>query len=262
MRLAAWSTSTSQPCNVNDDPWVEAYVGVTGNVVLDLFTDSPPPPPLGNAGWTHDDHRPRTPRAIGRTRRSQAGRMGASGRIRRGAFGLFPGALGWQATARTGLEDLPRTAVQSDKAGLRAVAGRASPFGDYLAARAAHRCPRLHRTSGTTGQAMNLALSARDCAITEIVGARAQALAGLGPGMMVVHCLNYQMWMGGLTDHMTLETHGRDGGCPFGVGASELLVRTILETGIDAISCTPSYPSVLRTGGGRKIPGLGLPISG
>jgi phenylacetate-CoA ligase len=91
---------------------------------------------------------------------------------------------------------------------------------------------------------MTLALSARDCEITEIVGARAQALAGLGPGITVVHCLNYQMWMGGLTDHMTLERTGATV-VPFGVGSTELLLRTIREAGITAISCTPSYPAVL-----------------
>jgi phenylacetate-CoA ligase len=141
------------------------------------------------------------------------------------------------------LEDLPELPF-SDKAGLRLSQAAHPPFGDYLAA-PLDRVSRLHRTSGTTGQAMNLAMSARDCEFTEIVGARAQALAGLGPGMMVVHCLNYQMWMGGLTDHMTLERTGATV-VPFGVGATELLIRTIQETGITAISCTPSYPTVLE----------------
>ncbi len=138
------------------------------------------------------------------------------------------------------LTDLPF----SDKAQLRLSQDAHPPFGDYLAA-PRDKVQRLHRTSGTTGQAMNLALSARDCELTEIVGGRCQSSAGLKPGMMVVHCLNYQMWMGGLTDHMTLERTGATV-VPFGVGNSELLVRTILETGINAISCTPSYPAVLE----------------
>ena len=33
---------------------------------------------------------------------------------------------------------------------------------------------------------------------------------------------------------------------PFGTGSTDLLIRTIRETGINAISCTPSYPSVLE----------------
>ena len=132
----------------------------------------------------------------------------------------------------------------SDKSQLRRSQERHPPFGDYLAA-PRDTVQRLHRTSGTTGQAMNFALSRRDCEITEIIGGRCQSSAGLKPGMTVVHCLNYQMWMGGLTDHMTLERTGATV-VPFGVGNTELLIRTILETGIDAISCTPSYPAVLE----------------
>ncbi|HPE24168.1 phenylacetate--CoA ligase family protein [Albidovulum sp.] len=157
------------------------------------------------------------------------------------------------ATPPRRLEDLPELPF-SDKADLRLSQPAHPPFGDYLAA-PRDRVSRLHRTSGTTGQAMNLAMSARDCEITEIVGGRAQALAGLGPGITVVHCLNYQMWMGGLTDHLTLERTGATV-VPFGVGSTELLVRTILETGITAISCTPSYPAVLERVVSEKFPGI------
>jgi phenylacetate-CoA ligase len=151
------------------------------------------------------------------------------------------------------LEDLPALPL-SDKAGLRLSQAAHPPFGDYLVT-PRERIRRVHRTSGTTGQAMTLALSARDCEITEIVGARAQGLAGLGPGMTVVHCLNYQMWMGGLTDHMTLERTGATV-VPFGVGSTELLVRTIRDLGVTAISCTPSYPAVLERVLAEKFPGI------
>lgn len=151
------------------------------------------------------------------------------------------------------LEDLAELPF-SDKAALRVAQAESPPFGNYLAA-PRETVSRLHRTSGTTGQAMNLAMSAHDCEITEIVGARAQALAGVGPGHTVVHCLNYQMWMGGLTDHMTLERTGATV-VPFGVGSTELLVRTIMETGITAISCTPSYPAVLERVLAEKFPGI------
>ena len=151
------------------------------------------------------------------------------------------------------LEDLPELPL-SDKAGLRRSQAAHPPFGDYLTT-PRDQVSRLHRTSGTTGQAMNLALSTHDCTITEIVGSRAQALAGLGKGITVVHCLNYQMWMGGLTDHMTLERTGATV-VPFGVGSSELLLRTIQETGICAISCTPSYPAVLERVLAAKFQGM------
>ena len=131
-----------------------------------------------------------------------------------------------------------------DKDMLRESQLAAPPFGDYLAAPATS-VTRIHRTSGTTGTAMNLALSTQDAIDTAVVGARAQSAAGLGPDHRVVHCLNYRMWMGGFTDHTTLEATGATV-LPFGIGETQLLVRTIRELAITAISCTPSYPAVLE----------------
>jgi phenylacetate-CoA ligase len=148
------------------------------------------------------------------------------------------------------IADLPFT----DKELLRASQREHGPLGDYLAADPS-MISRIHRTSGTTGTAMNLCLSARDAKLTALVGARAQAASGLGPEHRVVHCLNYRMWMGGLTDHMTLEATGASV-VPFGVGDTQLLVRTILELGITAISCTPSYPAVLEQVIAKNFPDL------
>lgn len=160
----------------------------------------------------------------------------------------------WQgAVPPADLTDLPALPL-SDKAQLRLAQAEHPPFGNYMAA-ARHDAVRLHRTSGTTGQAMNLALSARDCAVTEAVGGRCQSAAGLTPNHTVVHCLNYQMWMGGLTDHMTLQATGALV-VPFGTGSTELLVRTIREVGITAISCTPSYPAVLERVIAERFPDL------
>lgn len=160
----------------------------------------------------------------------------------------------WQgAVPPCSLRDLAELPL-SDKSQLRLSQAAHPPFGDYLAAPRT-LVNRLHRTSGTTGQAMNLALSARDARITQEVGGRCQRAAGLGPQDTVVHCLNYQMWMGGLTDHLTLEEAGATV-VPFGVGSTELLVRTILEVGVTAISCTPSYPAVLERVIAQKFPGL------
>ena len=152
------------------------------------------------------------------------------------------------------LKDLPELPLSS-KAELRLSQAKSPPFGDYLASTRA-LVTRLHRTSGTTGQAMNLALSARDCEVTEMVGGRAQRSAGLTADHSVVHCLNYQMWMGGVTDHLTLEQTGAMV-VPFGVGSTELLIRTIMEIGINAISCTPSYPAVLEKVLVEHFPDLG-----
>ncbi|MGL4413307.1 phenylacetate--CoA ligase family protein [Roseinatronobacter monicus] len=169
------------------------------------------------------------------------------------AHSSFYQALWKGMTPPSDLRDLPQLPL-SDKAQLRKSQAEHPPFGDYLAA-PRDRAVRLHRTSGTTGQAMNLALSARDCAITENVGGRCHRAAGLRPGMTVVHCLNYQMWMGGLTDHMTLQATGALV-VPFGVGSTDLLIRTIREVGVNAISCTPSYPAVLERVLGERFPDL------
>lgn len=129
-----------------------------------------------------------------------------------------------------------------------------APFGDYLCSNA-DMITRVHRTSGTSGVAMNLALSQSDAEMTAKVGARAQSAAGLGPGYRVIHCLNYQLWMGGFTDHTTLEATGATV-IPFGVGNSEKLIQTILELNINAISCTPSYPAVLEQTLKKHFPGV------
>jgi phenylacetate-CoA ligase len=63
------------------------------------------------------------------------------------------------------------------------------------------------------------------------------------------------MWMGGVSDHLTLEQSGAMV-IPFGVGSTELLIRTIQDVGVTAISCTPSYPSVLERVLEVKFPGL------
>jgi len=149
-----------------------------------------------------------------------------------------------------GLAELPLV----DKEMLRDSQRVYPPFGDYLAADAA-KVARIHRTSGTTGTAMNLALSERDAHETAVVGARAQSAGGLGPGHRVIHCLNYRLWMGGVTDHMTLEATGATV-VPFGVGDTELLIRTICELNVTAISCTPSYPAVLERVLAERFPDL------
>lgn len=138
------------------------------------------------------------------------------------------------------LADIPFT----DKEMIRDDQRDNPPFGSYIAA-APEAVSRVHRSSGTSGVAMNLALSAADAVMTAKVGARAQGAAGLGPGHRVVHCLNYQLWMGGYTDHATLEETGATV-IPYGVGGTEGLIRVIRELGITAISCTPSYPAVLQ----------------
>lgn len=104
---------------------------------------------------------------------------------------------------------------------------------------------RIHRTSGTTAKPLIVALNDTDIDAITAVGARCFRNAGVVDGMRVVHCLNYAGWIGGYTDHASLE---RAGACvlPWGVGNTEQLIQMILNLGIEAISCTPSYLGVLK----------------
>lgn len=133
------------------------------------------------------------------------------------------------------------------------------PFGDYLASDS-DKVVRVHRTSGTTGRPLQLANSRRDVDLIALVGGRAQFAAGLRPRDRVVHCLNYCQWTGGVTDHMTLEEAGA-AVVPFGVGNTKLLLETIKDLSVTAISCTPSYPALLEkilNADGKKPRDLGL----
>jgi len=142
------------------------------------------------------------------------------------------------------VEDLSKLPFTT-KAELRESQVLAPPFGDYLAA------PRdslsvVHRTSGSTGRFLFTTLTSNDMAQTNECGARAFWAAGLRPHHTVVHCLNYSLWMGGFTDHRNLEATGA-AVVPFGVGNSTRLLEMIGDAGVDAISCTPSYPRVLES---------------
>jgi phenylacetate-CoA ligase len=99
---------------------------------------------------------------------------------------------------------------------------------------------RVHRTSGTTARPIFIGLTAKDIETTVRAGGRCFWSAGLRPGDTVVHCLNYCLWMGGFTDHQSLEATGATV-VPYGVGNTVNLIQTILDMGIDTIHCTPSY---------------------
>lgn len=137
------------------------------------------------------------------------------------------------------LSKLPFT----EKEELRESQEKNPPFGDYLAVKK-EKISRVHRTAGSTGKPLYVALTKKDLRTTNEVGARCFWAAGLRPHHTVVHCLNYCLWMGGFTDHTNLETTGATV-VPFGVRNSNLLVRVIKEIGINAISSTPSYPNYL-----------------
>lgn len=118
------------------------------------------------------------------------------------------------------------------------------PFGSNLCAPVL-ALSRVHKTSGTTGRPLLLTSTKNDIALTHEAGARCFWAAGLRPEHTVVHCLNFCMWAGGLTDNLSLEATGAQV-IPFGVGNSRQLIETILLLKPQAIHCTPSYLSKLE----------------
>ncbi len=136
------------------------------------------------------------------------------------------------------LADLPLLPF-TEKDELRQDQQEHPPFGSYLAT-TPERVIRVHKTSGTTGRALYIALTDRDRRMMNEGAARALWAAGLRPGDTVVHCLNYRLWAGGYSDHENLETTGATV-VPYGVGQTASLIQTIRELQINAISATPSY---------------------
>ncbi len=119
------------------------------------------------------------------------------------------------------------------------------PFGSGLCVRP-EKIIRVHRTSGSTGRPLYVAMTFNDIENMHKAGARCFWSAGLRPQHTVVHCLNYCMWMGGLSDHLSLERTGATV-IPYGIGNSRGLIDLIRTLSVTAISCTPSYMAKLES---------------
>ncbi len=116
------------------------------------------------------------------------------------------------------------------------------------------RIVRIQATGGTTGQPMRLGLTRRDIADYGEMGAGALWTMGCRPGDIVFECMNYNLYSGGLSDHLTFETLGA-ATIPFGVGHSERLLA--MMAGLNdpvGIWATPSYAVRL----GEVAAGLGI----
>lgn len=96
------------------------------------------------------------------------------------------------------------------------------------------------RTSGSSGNPLSIAMNSIDFEKITDVGAKCFINAGVRPGMRIIHCLNFQMWAGGVLDFNSLMKAGA-AAFPYGVGNTKELINTIMYYGIEGISCTPSY---------------------
>jgi len=103
------------------------------------------------------------------------------------------------------------------------------------------RIVRIQATGGTTGQPIRIGLTRRDIKDYREMGARALWAMGCRPGEVVFECMNYNLYSGGLSDHLTFEKLGA-ATIPFGVGNSERLL-TMMSGLADpfGIWATPSY---------------------
>ena len=104
---------------------------------------------------------------------------------------------------------------------------------------------RIHSTSGTTNRPLLIAMTKNDIDQTVAVGKKCFSSSGVTERDTVVHCLSYNMWMGGYTDHQSIEASGATV-IPFGVGNTNRLIETILNIRPTAIHCTPSYLSKIE----------------
>lgn len=103
------------------------------------------------------------------------------------------------------------------------------------------RLVRMQATGGTTARPLRMAMTRHDIAVYNEVGARAAWAAGLRPGDVLFECMNYSLYAGGVSDHMTFETVGA---CvaPVGIGQSKRLIEIIRDMRIPiCLWSTPSY---------------------
>jgi phenylacetate-CoA ligase len=140
----------------------------------------------------------------------------------------------------TDFESLPFT----EKKEIIADQNKQPPFGSNLCVEI-QDIQRVHRTAGSTGRPVFLAMTKADLKTVIISGRRCFWASGLRPDDLVVHCLNYCLWAGGYTDHHSLEATGA-GVIPYGVGNSHGLIDAILYLKPTAIHCTPSYLAKLE----------------
>jgi phenylacetate-CoA ligase len=111
-------------------------------------------------------------------------------------------------------------------------ANRCAPLADVV---------RVQATGGTTGQPVRIGFTRRDVESYCEMGARALWAMGCRPSDVVFTCMNFSLYAGGLSDHLTFETVGA-ATIPYGVGNSERLVRMMAAiAGPVGLWATPSY---------------------
>ena len=118
------------------------------------------------------------------------------------------------------------------------------PFGLLAVPRAS--CTRVHASSGTTGRPTVVAYTPNDVDLFARVCARALAMGGAEPGMMLHNAYGYGLFTGGLGIHYGGERLGLTV-VPVSGGMTERQLLLIQDLQPDVITCTPSYALTLAT---------------
>jgi phenylacetate-CoA ligase len=116
------------------------------------------------------------------------------------------------------------------------------PFGMFAVPR--EELVRVHASSGTTGKLTVVGYTAADVDLFARVNARALAMAGAEPGMMLHNAYGYGLFTGGLGLHAGGERLGMSV-VPVSGGLTERQLMLITDFRPDVISCTPSYALTL-----------------
>jgi phenylacetate-CoA ligase len=132
----------------------------------------------------------------------------------------------------------------TDKGELRASQEQAPPLGEHQVA-SFDDIVRLQATSGTSGTPFLLPFTRQDLWSTYELGARCMWCAGARPQDLVLECLGYSLYVGGMTDHLCFE----HAGCcvlPYGPGQTERLIATMRQLVRPMLLySTPAYPQRL-----------------
>jgi phenylacetate-CoA ligase len=121
-----------------------------------------------------------------------------------------------------GVADLPLLPF-TEKDDLRRSQEAAPPLGGTAGA-TLESIVRIQCTGGTTGVPMRIGFAREDLSWLDEVAARGVWCAGGRPGDLLFECMNYSLYVGGVTDHLGFEHAGL---CvlPYGVGQSTRLLE-------------------------------------
>jgi len=136
------------------------------------------------------------------------------------------------------IEDLQKLPF-TEKEELRKSLEKSLPLGLHCAA-PLEKVIRIHGSSGTTGRPTFIGLTRHDCNVWDEVSARCAWTIGYRPNHIVVHCFNYALFVGGVSDHVGTEKMGATV-IPMGVGQAKRLVRILEDFKVNGVTATASY---------------------